>query len=79
MLGKRGVTEREFTVDWGDFGWEGRVLCVCVFGGGAGLLEVQVVTEREFTVYGGNFWEGSKRSGAKRSEAKRSVAKRSVA
>ena len=47
--------------------------CVCVFGGG-GLLGVRVVTEREFTVYGGNFWEGSKRSGAKRSEAKRSGA-----
>ena len=37
---------------------------MCVFGGGCGLLEVRVVTEREFTVYGGNFWEGSKRSGA---------------
>ena len=29
-----GVTEGEFNVDRGDFGWEGRVLCVCVWGGG---------------------------------------------
>ena len=70
------MTEGEFNVDRGDFGWEGRVLCVCVcvFGGGGGLLGVRVVTEREFTVYGGNFWEGSKRSEAKRSEAERSLA-----
>ena len=53
-------------------------MCVC-FGGGGGLLGVRVVTEREFTVYGGNFWEGSKRSEAKRSEAKRSGASCSVA
>ena len=51
---------------------------MCVFGGG-GLLGVRVVTEREFTVYGGNFWEGSKRSVAKRSEAERSEAERSEA
>ena len=49
-------------------------MCVCVWGGG-GLLGVRVVTEREFTVYGGNFWEGSKRSVAKRSGALRSGAK----
>ena len=54
-------------------------MCVCVFGEGGGLLGVRVVTEREFTVYGGNFWEGSKRSGAERSVAERSEANRSEA
>ena len=34
LLGGRGVTESKFPVNGWNFGREGRVLCVCVFGGG---------------------------------------------
>ena len=50
-------------------------------GGGGVLLGGRAVTEREFTVYGGNFGEGLERSDAERgfgrdwSGAKRSIAK----
>ena len=74
LLGERGVTEREFIVDWGNFGLEGRGLSVCL--GWGVLLGERVVTEREFTVDRGlgGFRGGI---GAERSEAKRRGAKRS--
>ena len=48
-----GVTEGEFNVDRGDFGWEGRVLCVCVFflGGGGCIVRVTVGARSSFFVF----------------------------
>ena len=57
LLGERGVTEREFTVDW--LGISGFLLYVGLHSRGdlgGVLLGGRGVTEREFTVYCGEFW-----------------------
>ena len=69
MLGGRGVTEREFTVNWGgNFGWEGSGLCVCL--GEGGIVRGTGSDGKGIYRRKGGFWAGigAKRRGAERSE-----------
>ena len=79
MLGDGELRKGNLQWIWGNFGYEGRGLCVSL--GEGVLLGERGVTEREFIVDWGGFRGGigAERSGAKRSEAERSVAERSVA